>query len=113
MVNIHAINFVTSSALHSQLMDAAEVIKSHSGPAIFAGDFNTWTFEKQSFLRELTQKLGFQEVTFENDTRKKMFGWILDFIFVRELEVVSSKVHDDLDGSDHKAISAKLKYQMN
>ena len=53
--------------------------------------------------------MGFSEVTFKNDTRKKMFGWILDFIFVKDLEILSSKVHDELDGSDHKAISAKLK----
>ncbi|WP_127714863.1 endonuclease/exonuclease/phosphatase family protein [Halobacteriovorax sp. HLS] len=109
VVNIHAINFVTSFALHSQLKDAAKIIKKHDGPVIFAGDFNTWTYEKQSFLRELTQKMGFSEVTFKNDTRKKMFGWILDFIFVKDLEILSSKVHDELDGSDHKAISAKLK----
>jgi endonuclease/exonuclease/phosphatase (EEP) superfamily protein YafD len=112
VVNIHAINFVPSSALRSQLSDAAKIIKAHEGPAIFAGDFNTWTFEKQSFLRRLTTKLGFKEVTFKNDTRKKMFGWILDFIFVKDLEVLSSKVHDDLDGSDHKAISAGLKYKL-
>lgn len=110
VVNIHAINFVTSLALHSQLKDAASIIKTHSGPVIFAGDFNTWTYEKQSFLRKLTQKLGFKEVTFQNDTRKKMFGWILDFIFVKDLEIISSNVHDELDGSDHKAISASLKY---
>ena len=110
VVNIHAINFVTSFALHSQLKDASKIIKKHNGPAIFAGDFNTWTYEKQSFLRKLTQNMRFKEVTFKNDTRKKMFGWILDFIFVKDLEVISSNVHDELDGSDHKAISASLKY---
>jgi endonuclease/exonuclease/phosphatase (EEP) superfamily protein YafD len=110
VVNIHAINFVSSFALHSQLKDASKIIKKHDGPAIFAGDFNTWTYEKQSFLRKLTQQLGFKEVTFKNDTRKKMFGWILDFIFVKDLKILSSNVHDELDGSDHKAISAGLKF---
>lgn len=110
VVNIHAINFVPSLSLYSQLDDAAKIIKSHNGPSIFAGDFNTWTLEKQVFLRKITQKLGFKEVLFKNDTRKKMLGWILDFIFVKDLEILDSKVHDELDGSDHKAISAKLKY---
>ncbi|OUR96361.1 hypothetical protein A9Q84_08375 [Halobacteriovorax marinus] len=113
VVNIHAINFVPSFSLYSQLNDAAKIIKDHDGPAIFAGDFNTWTLEKQVFLRKITQKLGFKEVLFKNDTRKRMLGWILDFIFVRDLEVIDSKVHDELDGSDHKAISAKLRYSEN
>ena len=109
VVNIHAINFVSSNTLHSQLKDAADVIQEHDGPSIFAGDFNTWTSEKQSFLKKVTSEAGMSEVTFENDTRKKMFGWILDFIFVKGLEVLDSKVHDSLEASDHKAISAKLK----
>ncbi len=109
VVNIHAINFVSSTALQSQLLDASEIIKSHQGPVIFAGDFNTWTPEKQKFLREITEDSGMTEVTFKNDTRIKMFGFILDFIFVRDLEILDSNVHEDLNGSDHNAISAKLK----
>lgn len=113
IVNIHAINFVTSASLNSQLTDASKVISSHDGPTIFAGDFNTWTFEKQSFLKKITKDIGMEEVTFKNDQRTKMFGWILDFIFVKNLKIIDSKVHIDLDGSDHKAISAKLKLIKN
>ncbi|ATH08819.1 hypothetical protein BIY24_12945 [Halobacteriovorax marinus] len=109
VVNIHAINFVSSLSLHSQLQDAADIIKKHNGPSVFAGDFNTWTLEKQLFLKKITKEVGMKEVEFKNDTRKKMFGFILDFIFVKNLQVLDSQVHNDLYSSDHKAISAQLK----
>lgn len=110
IVNIHAINFVSSNSLRSQLEDATKIIHSHEGPVVFAGDFNTWTPEKQEFLKEITTTAGMTEVTFKEDTRKKMFGFILDFIFVRDIEILDSNVHDDLNGSDHSAISVKLKF---
>ena len=70
VVNIHAINFVSSTTLHSQLKDAADVIKEHNGPSIFAGDFNTWTQTKINNLNAVMKKLGFNKVNFSNPRSK-------------------------------------------
>ncbi len=107
-INIHAVNFVTVAALSSQLSAAAKKIEAHSGPVIFAGDFNTWSERKIELLKNISSTLNLQEVKFSNDQRTQVFGRYIDYIFVRGLSVKTSKVWANLQGSDHKALEAEL-----
>lgn len=105
--NIHAINFVGTKKLVHMLNRAAEVFKIHTGPAIFAGDFNTWNKSKISNMKIILKRLGFQKVHFKKDYRKKFMGNILDYVWVKNLKVLSAKV-PKVTGSDHAPMTLEL-----
>ncbi|MBT3236162.1 MAG: endonuclease/exonuclease/phosphatase family protein [Bdellovibrionales bacterium] len=112
VVNIHGINFVNSQALSRQLEQAAAEIESFEGPVVFAGDFNTWSANKREVLVAITKRLGMSEVLFSPDTRMLVLGRPVDYIYLRGLEAVNSKVYGDIDGSDHFALAAELKVSL-
>lgn len=112
VINIHAINAVSKKDFMDQVQNVASVIREHVGPCIWAGDFNTWSKGRTRALSKLTRRLGFVEVTFEDDQRTTppgaRFKEKLDHIFVKGLKIKSSKVYGDIEGSDHKAMSVEL-----
>ncbi|EQC48840.1 endonuclease/exonuclease/phosphatase family protein [Bacteriovorax sp. BSW11_IV] len=111
VINIHAINFVTALELSVQLFDLASFIEKHNGPVVFAGDFNVWSTQKQKLLFYIVKKLGLKTVEFDpaSDDRMRVFGRIIDFIFIRGLEYDNSRVWGEIEGSDHKAMTVDLK----
>lgn len=112
-VNIHAINFVSTQVLGTQLKDLAKDIKKYKGPVVFAGDFNTWSPAKLRLMRRIVVKgLKMKEVTFKVDNRKKVFNNIIDYVFVRGLEVIDSKSYGNILGSDHTPMTVELKYNL-
>ncbi len=112
VVNIHSVNFVTVAAMKTQLVDAADEIEKHKGPVIFAGDFNTWSWGKVvTMKRVLEKRLGMKEVKFKVDNRKKVFGEIIDYVYVKGLEVIDSESFsmEQVPGSDHTPMTAVLR----
>ncbi|GAB4013994.1 MAG: endonuclease/exonuclease/phosphatase family protein [Bdellovibrio sp.] len=109
-VNIHAVNFVTTAAFKRQLFSTIPRVKSHIGPVIFAGDFNTWSDERLELLDQYIKELGLKEVPWTPDTRMRTFKRPLDHILYRGLNLVESRVWGELDGSDHKALEAVFTY---
>ena len=112
VVNIHSVNFVTVAAMKSQLVDAADEIEKHKGPVIFAGDFNTWSWGKVvTMKRILEDRLGMKEVTYKIDNRKKVFGEIIDYIYIKGLDVIESESfsEEQIPGSDHPPMTAVLR----
>ncbi len=110
-INIHAINFVSARKLFHMVNQGLEAAKAHDGPVIFAGDFNTWSNSKLDGVDEMFKKAGFQAVEFEDDTRMRTFGNILDHIYVRGLKINSSRVYGEIMGADHKAMEVNLSYE--
>lgn len=109
IVNLHAINFVKNSAFQNELYNIKSAIKSHKGPMIVAGDFNTWNVKRVHMLREFTNELSLQEVGFGDSSKlKKVFTNCLDYIFYRDLKLTDSKVIDT-KLSDHNPIIATFK----
>lgn len=108
VANIHAINFVSTYKFKHMIDKAVQKMSHHSGPIIFAGDFNTWTNSKIRALNQSVKKIGLKEVSFSPDLRKKALGKPLDYIWVRGLRVLDSKAHGDINSSDHKPMSAKF-----
>lgn len=111
VVNIHGINFVTAGKLAHMIRSAATVVDKHDGPVLFAGDFNTWTGKKLGLMNTILKAVGMEQVSFNPDLRKKMFGIFLDHVWVRDLEVIDAEVYGDIMSSDHKPMKITLSLQ--
>ena len=107
-LNIHSLNFSLGlKGFGSQLDSVLGHARSHAGPVIFSGDFNTWNPWRKKFLLERTQALGFRQVAFA-DTGPKP-GWIprltVDRVFYLDRETgwnpVSAQVLNAVRSSDH------------
>ncbi|MBD66587.1 MAG: hypothetical protein CME62_15350 [Halobacteriovoraceae bacterium] len=105
--NIHGINFVSTYKLKHMLIKAAEVLARHKGPAIFAGDFNTWSTSKLKAMRQVLTQVGFKPVSFANDQRKRFLGKALDHVWIKDLKVRMSDA-PEVEGSDHNPMLIEL-----
>ena len=105
VVNLHAVNFVTSRDFNAELDYIKSLVSSYDGPLIVAGDFNTWNFKRVALLRSFAQELFLTEVEFGCDKHlKKVFSKRLDYVFYRALSVEQSKVIKSDNFSDHNPI---------
>lgn len=108
VINLHAVNFsLGMTAYIRQLHDLLAHIDRHDGPVIFAGDFNAWHVQRKRFLDEIACHRGLREVTFEDDRRMRFFGCHLDYMFVRDLQVIDAHTRHS-DASDHNPLLATL-----
>ncbi len=105
VVNVHAINFASDGAFRSQLAQVHDSMSEHIGPVLFAGDFNTWSPSRTRALNELAATLKLTPVPISNDSRRL----VLDHAFVRDLEVTSATLFDDVKSSDHAPLFLRLK----
>ncbi len=112
-LNIHGLNATRTADFSAQVNSTLKIINEHQGPILFAGDFNTRNKSRTKFMNKFFKDLKFKEVKWPNDKRKKVFGFFIDHAFVRDLTVLSSKVRDDINTSDHKALELVLKYDQN
>lgn len=104
VISVHAINFQSTGAFKRHMDQAFQEIREHSGPVLFAGDFNTWNKPRMGFLMRSIAKLGLEEVKFKNAHLKMKFaGMPLDHSFIRGLSVKDAEVVYS-DGSDHKPL---------
>jgi len=92
VINIHGVNFTfTATPLRDQIQPYLTLIKSHTGPVIFSGDFNTWSTPRLDQVEQSLQQTGFQEASFDQDQRTTIFGQPLDHIYYRGLRVLKSE----------------------
>ncbi len=108
VISIHGINLVSRAAFARHLAMAVDEIKSHDGPVIFGGDFNTQVRSKASLLIKTISSLGMQSLEFRNDKRNVVLGNHIDYTFVRGLYAKDAEVLGELKSSDHKAMLAEL-----
>lgn len=109
-ISIHGINFSTNQAFYRQLTQIFELIDQHSGPVIFAGDFNTHNKFRFQFLQKQAAKRNLTNLDFKNShLRKKFRGNILDYTFARNAEVIESYIPLNSRGSDHPPMILTLK----
>lgn len=111
VANIHAINFTFGlSDYRNQINQLVSKLESHTGPIIFAGDFNSWSEERTQFLDEVKKRLNLSEVQYKQDSLRKRFwsGWPLDHVFYRGLTALSADVIHT-DASDHNPVVVEFK----
>jgi endonuclease/exonuclease/phosphatase (EEP) superfamily protein YafD len=110
VINIHGVNFsIGTEALRAQLQQSIDWISRHQGPIVFAGDFNTWSDERQALVDDYAGQLGLQPLLFRQDFRTTVFDRALDHIYVRGLTVIETSTIETTT-SDHNPLMAKLMY---
>ena len=109
VVNVHMVNFTLSTgALRKQLAEVADIIKKHDGPVIFAGDFNTWSRDREMLVSGTMSELKLHPVTFSPDNRSLFMNRTVDGIYYRGLEVTGSYSHN-VESSDHNPLEVHFK----
>jgi len=104
IVNIHAINFVPTNLFIDQMVHVENVIREHQGAVVFAGDFNTWSFELTKYMKKMMERLNLSPVYFKPDHRKRFRGYPLDHAFVRGGKIENAKVIRLEKASDHNGL---------
>ncbi|WP_432467397.1 endonuclease/exonuclease/phosphatase family protein [Agarivorans sp. Z349TD_8] len=110
LVNIHSINFTWGEQDYREQLQQLNIwLASYEGPMILAGDFNTWSSERLTLLKQLAHQYQLNEVIFRPDQRSRFYGQALDHIFYRGLKLDQSKSIVS-DASDHNALWAKFSF---
>ncbi|MBY0517155.1 MAG: endonuclease/exonuclease/phosphatase family protein [Bacteriovoracaceae bacterium] len=107
VISVHAINLTNFDTFKRHLAQMENVISSHKGPVLWAGDFNTRTKERTNYLMRLVEKLKFTPVKFKNGDQRMVFKFtknFLDHAFLRDLKAEAAEVIVDSRGSDHKPL---------
>lgn len=108
VINLHSINFELQADVYQiQLTQAGKLLSQHVGPVIFAGDFNTWSDERNSLIQEFANLHQLSPVSFVPDKRTQVMGNKIDHIYYRQLSLLESRTEMS-DGSDHHPMSAKF-----
>jgi len=110
VINTHGMNRAGFDAFSRQIEALVEIVRAHTGPVLWGGDFNTNSKEKWIHLMNVTHSLGLTPVTFIPDgrTKSKLSRLYLDHIFIRDLFVTSAESPPDVSGSDHQPMLLTL-----
>lgn len=109
VISVHAINFTSTGAFKRHIDRAVEEIRSHQGPVLFAGDFNTWNKARTQYLFRVCKELGLKDVVFKNGGQRLKFGkYYLDHTFVRGAKIKNAEVLSFSEGSDHRPMVLEL-----
>lgn len=105
VLNIHAINFVSTGSFKKHIDQARDVLKSHRGPIVMAGDFNTWNAPRMQYLLKVAQELRLAKVPVMNGSPKILK---LDHVFTRGLTILSAEELSQYRSSDHSPLALEL-----
>jgi len=110
VVNVHAINFSLSlETYRAQFAALGDALATHTGPIIFAGDFNTWSDARTVAVEAVAARLGLTEIHLADDKRTLFFGKQLDHVLVRGLRVADATAWS-VTSSDHNPVMAILEW---
>ncbi|MBD1575064.1 MULTISPECIES: endonuclease/exonuclease/phosphatase family protein [Vibrio] len=112
VINLHSINFTFGTKeFQLQINHLSQAVKSHIGPLIIAGDFNTWSETRTKEVRAKMAQLGMHEVHFSVDNRRRFInGLVFDHVFYRDLEL-NSAMSPKTTASDHNPMLVKFTLQ--
>lgn len=111
VVNLHGVNFALGlEEYKAQFRALKQVLDSHIGPIILAGDFNTWRQARLDVVDAFARSLGLVDVTLRQDQRVKILGKPLDHLYYRDLELVDAQA-PRTNASDHNPIIADFRLQ--
>lgn len=106
VINTHFINFRTRKAFEVQLKQITEFIGNHSGPVLFAGDFNSWSGGRTKELFRAMENYGLKHAKMENERRSFL---MLDHVFSRYLRIDRARLMPEINSSDHIPLNISFK----
>ena len=122
VINVHLMAFERWGTVmfRSQLAELRETLEAHNGPAILAGDFNTWSTRRLDLLEEMVRDTEMEEVPFPQGrtTGDRGSGFVnrllgtepdlpIDRVFLRGFEAESVSLLSQ-GASDHVPLLVKL-----
>ena len=108
VINVHLINFTLGiSAMQTQLEQALVLVTQHDGPVIIAGDFNTWSKEREVAVTSMLGRHDMQPVQYVNDQRTRILGRPVDHFYVRGIHTAVATSYPT-ENSDHNPIAVVL-----
>lgn len=108
VINLHAVNFAVGLTEFTDQVEAlAPLLKSHPGPLLVAGDFNTWSAARQGVLTDFMDSHALQAVDFKPDYRTTFWNRPLDHIYLRRLRVLEAR-SIRVDTSDHNPLQISV-----
>jgi endonuclease/exonuclease/phosphatase (EEP) superfamily protein YafD len=109
IANLHAINFTPGTTAYSAQLDAlGDALAAHRGPIVIAGDFNTWSDDRDAVVRALAMRLSLVPVAFATDARRRFFGHVFDRFYVRGVDVIDASAWP-VTSSDHNPLLVTLR----
>jgi len=109
-VNLHGINFRESRRFHREMEHLKDLLRSHRGPMLVAGDFNSWNRSRQEQLARFARELDLHLLETDGKKVKSFMGHPLDLVFYRGLRLLRSEVPDLPELSDHNPILAEFEF---
>jgi endonuclease/exonuclease/phosphatase (EEP) superfamily protein YafD len=108
VINVHGINFeLNDNGFRTQINAMRQLLDKHDGPAIMAGDFNTWSQGRIDNVLELAQATGLRQLHIDSDNRSRSFGNVIDLIFYRGLRPLHAS-SIPVGTSDHNPLVASF-----
>lgn len=107
VINIHAMNFVSTRKFSRQLAQLVELMSPHAGPLIVAGDFNTWNLRRQRLLTAAMAQFGLARAPVR-PWNWRHFTLVLDHVFYRGLVLGQTRPMVEIRGSDHVPLWAEF-----
>lgn len=104
VLNMHAINFVPKHKYIAQMDQLAAVLDQHSGPAILAGDFNTWSTPRYASFVDVVCSADLFEAQMQRQCKIKHMNKHLDHVFYRGLALRTVESLSNIKSSDHAPI---------
>lgn len=112
VVSIHAINIVNNNTFEKHINQVYETIKTHQGPILFAGDFNTWNKTRYKRLKALFSPLDLHITESYKYVGGKRLQWgkhPLDQILTRGITIIDTIFVGELDApADHAPLTFKF-----
>ncbi len=100
VVNVHAINMVSTAKFARQMDQIAAAVAPHNGPCIVAGDFNTWNETRWHLLLKSMESVGLARVP-AAAPQWRHFNQVLDHVFYRGVRLISARPLMHIKSSDH------------
>jgi len=101
VVNVHAINVVSTRKFARHVEQMVAAVKDHEGPVLVGGDFNTWNKPRRMLLWTAMMTLGLKHAPIDIPPRLGHLNQILDHVFYRGLNLLGAHPMLQVRSSDH------------